>query len=180
MLLDSKEEIERKWSCVGNSKPNIELIELIKKFYVSSAILIADGEYYLMSLNCNMVVRADNDGNDPLCASRFSCNGAFEAFKLINNGDGSISLKSSANNKFVSVDSENQLVAKSESISENEKFIIIKVKNDEFSLRSVANNEFVCTDLDKDKKLFANRKSIEKWEIFNIFSINGNKIIINE
>lgn len=180
VLFDSKEEIERKWSNVGNSTPNIELIELIKKFYISSSILIVDGEYYFVAINCNMVVCADNDGNDPLCASRCSCNGAFEAFKLINNDDGSISLKSAANQKFVSVDSENKLVAKSESIGDNEKFTIIKVKNDEFSLKSVANAEFVCTDLDSDKKLFANRKSIQKWEVFNIFSINGNKIIINE
>lgn len=36
-----------------------------------------------------MVMCADNVGNDPLCTSRYSCNGAFVVFKLINNGDGS-------------------------------------------------------------------------------------------
>ncbi len=189
---DSYDTIYWKWSQVGQSSPNTTLLNAIKGYFpgtVNSAgsstgsqgqgtAYLADGEYYFTGVNSNKVICADNYGNDPLVANKDSYGGAWETISIVNNSDGTISLKSGANNNYVCVvnDESNQLLARSASIQGWEKFNLIKVSDTQYALQACVNNKFVCVDEDNGNVLYANRDSISGWETFHIYSVNGSQI----
>lgn len=176
---ESVETIRTKWSNVGNSNPNTALLSAIKPYFTEGqtnnpVTTISDGEYYLTAVANNRVVCADNAGIDPLIANRENYGGAWESISIVNNGDGTISLKSGANGKYVCavIDSSGQLIARTPDIKDWEKFIPYKVSDNEYALKSAANNKFVKADLNNNGVLYANSDSIAgAWEAFRITRI---------
>lgn len=187
---DSYDTIYSKWSRVGQSSVNSNLVNAIKSYFPgttnSSATggqgqgtaSLADGEYYFTAVDNGKIICGENSGNDPLVANRDSYGGAWETLTVVNNSDGTISLKSGANGKYVCavIDESNQLLARSASIGTWEKFYLIKVSDTEYALKAYANNKFVCTDQDKGNVLYADRDSVSGWESFHIYRTNGTQM----
>ena len=135
----------------------------------AAQVLLADGTYVLTSVANEMVVCAENYGNDPLVANRDSHGGNWEEFILVNNSDGTISLQSAYNGLYVCavIDEENQLLARSASISTWEKFEIEHITESQYALKAVANEKYVQADLNNSGVLTAASDSIGgAWEAF--------------
>lgn len=193
---DSYETILNKWGSVLKTS-NFDVNEgTVKRWimnYVNGAVAdqgnsavggqgqgeatLADGEYFFEAVDSGKIVCAGNAGNDPLVASMDSYGGAWETFNIVNNGDGTISLKSGANGKYVCavIDDCKQLLARSETIGTWEKFKLIKVSDTEYALKACANNKFVCVDQINGNVLYADRDSISGWESFRIYKVNGSQ-----
>lgn len=179
---DSYDTILKKWSAVGNGYENTNLTSVFIKYTpgtvkVTEADEIAAGKYYI---KCNnKIVCAENSGNDPLIANRTSFGGAWETFYVIKNSDGTISLKSDINGKYVCavIDENNQLLARSASISDWEKFIPIKIQANQYALKAVANGKYVKADFDdqiNNGQLKALSDSVGgAWECFDFYEIKG-------
>lgn len=136
-----------------------------------NTVKLPNGKYSIKSVVNEKYVVAENGGSDPIVANRDSYGGSWETFYLINNDDGTVSLKADANNKYVCavLDEENQLVPRSESVGTWEKFQIYKISDTEYGLKSAENGKYVKADLDNGGKLIAGSDSIAgAWEAFNI------------
>ncbi|WP_026507129.1 cellulase family glycosylhydrolase [Butyrivibrio sp. MC2013] len=139
----------------------------------NSSTILSDGEYYFKDSQ-GLVVCAENTGADPLVANKNSCGGAWETLVIVNNADGTISLKSRANDKYVCavIDEQNQLLARSDSIGTWEKYNLEKISDGSYALKAVANGKYVCADQNKSSVLYADRDSAGGWETFSIYKIN--------
>ena len=126
----------------------------------------------------NQVVCADNTGASPLAASRNSYGGAWETLTIVNNNDGTVSLKSSANGKYVCavIDEENQLLARSSSIGTWEKFYLERLSSGNFALKAYANGKYVSADQNKNNVLYADRDAAGGWETFRLYTTSGNSV----
>ena len=136
-----------------------------------NTVKLPNGKYSIKSVANEKYVATENGGSDPIVANRDSYGGSWETFYLINNDDGTVSLKADANNKYVCavLDEENQLVPRSESVGTWEKFQIYKISDTEYGLKSAENGKYVKVDLDNGGKLIAGSDSIAgAWETFNI------------
>lgn len=136
-----------------------------------NTVKLPNGKYSIKSVANEKYVATENGGSDPIVANRDSYGGSWETFYLINNDDGTVSLKADANNKYVCavLDEENQLVPRSESVGTWEKFQIYKISDTEYGLKSAENGKYVKADLDNGGKLIAGSDSIAgAWEAFNI------------
>ncbi len=187
---DSYDTIYSKWSQVGQSSPNANLINAIKGYFPGNTTsagtggqgqgtaAIADGEYYLKGVNSGKVVCADNYGNDSLVANKDTYGGAWETLTVVNNSDGSISFKSGANGKYVCavIDENKQLLARSSAIGTWEKFSLIKVSDTQYALKALANDKFVCVNEDNGNVLYADRDSVSGWESFYIYDVSGKQM----
>jgi aryl-phospho-beta-D-glucosidase BglC (GH1 family) len=177
---DSEATIRSRWSNVGTSTPNTTLINAVKPYFSTGQTsypitTIANGEYYLTAVANNKVVCADNTGTSPLIANRDTYGGAWESLTVVNNSDGTISLRSWANNNYVCavIDQSSQLLARSASISTWEKFTLYKVSSNQYALKSVANGKFVKADLNNNGVLYATSDFVGgAWETFNITPVN--------
>ena len=157
---------------VGNTTTN----DKIEKWDGSSSVTyntvkLSNGKYSIKSVANEKYVVAENGGSDPIVANRDSYGGSWETFYLINNDDGTVSLKADANNKYEGavLDEEKQLVPRSESVGTWEKFQIYKISDTEYGLKSAENGKYVKADLDNGGKLIAGSDSIAgAWEAFNI------------
>ncbi len=148
-----------------NDKTSAIVIEKVEKadFNNSNA--------YITSIANGQVVCAENGGSETIVANRSSCGGAWEIFQIVNNNDGTVSLKSIANGKYVCavIDENNQLLPRSESVGTWEKFIIEKISDGEYALYSLANGKYVQANLNDGGKLFATSETVAgAWEVFNI------------
>ncbi|MCQ5339699.1 DUF7910 domain-containing protein [Eubacterium ventriosum] len=136
-----------------------------------NTVKLPNGKYSIKSVANEKYVATENGGSDPIVANRDNYSGSWETFYLINNDDGTVSLKADANNKYVCavLDEENQLVPRSESVGTWEKFQIYKISDTEYGLKSAENGKYVKADLDNGGKLIAGSDSIAgAWEAFNI------------
>ena len=148
-----------------NDKTSAIVIEKVEKadFNNSNA--------YITSIANGQVVCSENGGSETIVANRSSCGGAWETFQIVNNNDGTVSLKSIANGKYVCavIDENNQLLPRSESVGTWEKFIIEKISDGEYALYSLANGKYVQANLNDGGKLFATSETVAgAWEVFNI------------
>ena len=148
-----------------NDKTSAIVIEKVEKadFNNSNA--------YITSIANGQVVCAENGGSETIVANRSSCGGAWETFQIVNNDDGTVSLKSIANGKYVCavIDENNQLLPRSESVGTWEKFIIEKISDGEYALYSLANGKYVQANLNDGGKLFATSETVAgAWEVFDI------------
>ena len=148
-----------------NDKTSAIVIEKVEKadFNNSNA--------YITSIANGQVVCAENGGSETIVANRSSCGGAWETFQIVNNNDGTVSLKSIANGKYVCavIDENNQLLPRSESVGTWEKFIIEKISDGEYALYSLANGKYVQANLNDGSKLFATSETVAgAWEVFDI------------
>ena len=126
----------------------------------------------LVAAHAGFVVCAENGGSAPLIANRPSCSGAWEAFLLLKNIDGSFSLKSLANDKYVSARPlpDARLIAEAPKVDEGEKFDLRKVpgKDATFTLRSRHTQKYVSVDENKGNVLMADRDVADTSEEFHI------------
>ena len=136
-----------------------------------NTVKLPNGKYSIKSVANEKYVAAENGGSETIVANRGSYGGSWETFYLINNDDGTVSIKADANNKYVCavLDEENQLVPRSDNVGTWEKFQIYKISDTEYGLRSAENGKYVKADLDNGGKLIAGSDSIAgAWEAFNI------------
>jgi len=178
---DSYDEIYRKWSNVGNAYENSNLISVVSRYLPGTVkrvetTTLPQGAYYL---TCDgKVVCAEDSGNAPLVANRDSFGGAWETLHIINNGDGSISFKSDVNGKYVCavIDENSQLLARSDVISDWEKFYLVHIQGNQYGIMAGANGKFVKADfgIDNVGELRATADSVAgAWEAFDIISLSG-------
>lgn len=127
----------------------------------------------LFAVHAGYVVCAENGGSDPLVANRPSCLGAWETFLLLKNIDGSFSLKSLTNDKYVSARPlpDGHLIAEAHKVDEWEKFDIKKVsgKPGIFTFWARSTQKYVSVDEIMGNKLIANRDVADAWEEFRIY-----------
>ena len=148
-----------------NDKTSAIVIEKVEKADFNNS------NTYIRSIANGQVVCAENGGSETIVANRSSCGGAWETFQIVNNNDGTGSLKSIANGKYVCavIDENNQLLPRSESVGTWEKFIIEKISDGEYALYSLANGKYVQANLNDGGKLFATSETVAgAWEVFNI------------
>jgi hypothetical protein len=123
---------------------------------------------YLTAMANGSIVSADDAGASPLVADRTSV-GDWEAFKVIDNDDGTISLLSKANGLYVTVDAgdDGALIARSASVGDAEKFRTFPQDDGGVALQSVANDQYVSADLNLGAVLHASRAAVGgAWEVF--------------
>ena len=140
-----------------------------------NTVKLPNGKYSIKSVANEKYVATENGGSDPIVANRDNYSGSWETFYIVNNDDGTVSIKADANNKYICavLDEENQLTPRSDSISTWEKFKIYKINDSEYGIRSAENGKYVKTDLDNGGKLIAGSDSIAgAWEAFNIEKVS--------
>jgi len=182
---DSEALIRTKWSAIGasgswrnNTVYDAMVVGLNQGGNPASGFILPNGEYYFKGVSTNQVICADNGGNDPLLANRNAYGGSWESFSVVNNSDGTISLKSGANNKFVCmVNNENfQLLARSSAIGDWEKFYLERITSTQFALKSFTNNKYVTINQSASNVLFATADAVNAWEVMYIHRTNGTQI----
>ncbi|MCK9858648.1 DUF5010 domain-containing protein [Paenibacillus sp. ATY16] len=117
------------------------------------------------ALSNDMIVTAENAGKDPMLANR-SAVGVWEQFIVRDAGDGLYALQANANNKFVSLQANNQLIPTAETIGANEKFQIIDAGGDNVYLKSTANGRYVSADVSSSVPLIVNKTEAGQAETF--------------
>ncbi|QAA34430.1 cellulase family glycosylhydrolase [Clostridium manihotivorum] len=168
---DSADTISDKWQKFNtdNFTPNTSFQNIVKK-YTTASTPVNTGYSYLTARANGNIISADNYGNDPLVANRSSA-GDWELFKVIDNGDGTISFLSKVNEKYVAADlnNGNKLIARSTSIQQWEKFKKVPQADGTVALQAMANNLYVTADLNNNGVLYATKSSVYgAWEAFNI------------
>ena len=141
-----------------------------------NTVKLPNGKYSIKSVVNEKYVAAENGGSDPIVANRDNYSGSWETFYIVNNDDGTVSIKADANNKYICavLDEENQLTPRSDSISTWEKFKIYKINDSEYGIRSAENGKYVKADLDNGGKLIVGSDSIAgAWEAFNIEKVGN-------
>ncbi len=127
----------------------------------------------LVGVHTGKTVCAENAGKDALAANRDALGGAWELFSLRKNGDGSFSLKSAANGKYVSADPGRGglLLAEGPVVDLREKFDLRKIpgKPGTFTLWSRAAGKYVSVDESQGNRLVADRDVAGDGEEFRIF-----------
>lgn len=123
----------------------------------------------MFSIGSNGYVSAEQGDVGPLTANGNKINET-TSFLLIRNADGTVSLKSKANEKFVSIDDfqGGKLIPESDNVSLRSKFKLELQKEDYcpfVAIKSVANGKYV-TSQSIGKTLMANKSTIGKWETF--------------
>ena len=127
----------------------------------------------LLAVNVGQAVCAEDGGNAQLVANRQTCGGSWEAFIIVNNGDGSFSLRSAANDKFVSAFPDGRMIAQGATADAWEKFDLKSVPGKEgvFTLWSQNTRKYVSVDENKGNVLIADRDVADAWEEFRIFCL---------
>lgn len=121
----------------------------------------------------NNYVSATATGTSFLTATA-SVASTWEQFQVINNANGTISLKATISGNYVAADTglsapdTNKLIANRGSIAGWEQFTVVPQSNGTVALRSMANGLYVSADLNIGGALVANRSSVAAWEQFVI------------
>ena len=109
------------------------------------------------------------DGDAELVANR-TVTDEWEIFALVMNPQGSWSLQSKANGKFVCVDLNQggKLLARNDTIDGSAEFELVPIggKRPRFALKSKATNKYVSVCENQGNILFANGPEIKDWEKF--------------
>jgi hypothetical protein len=79
---------------------------------------------------------------------------------------GTVSLRSRANDQYVSAPAGSPLIANQSAVGTNERFDLIDRGNGEVSLRARSNNSYVTADNAGARPLIANRTALGPWETF--------------
>lgn len=124
----------------------------------------------LVGANTGKTIHAEDYADGQLVANLNDGDGKSGLFTLIKNADGTFSLQSEMNGKFVSAippsHGDCRLVVNGPTIDAWEKFELTKVSNtfDEFTLRSLITGKYVSVNEDSGNRLFANRNAADAWE----------------
>lgn len=128
----------------------------------------------LVGVNTGKMIHAEDSADGQLVANLGACDGKSGLFTLIKNDDGSFSLKSEENGKFVSAVplsyGDCRLVVNGPKIDAWEKFELKSVENssDVFTIRSLITGKYVSVDENIGNRLFANRDVADAWERIRI------------
>lgn len=82
-----------------------------------------------------------------------------------------IALRARANQKYVTVDSTNTLIASKTTIGIQEQFELFSIISDEVAFKSLSNRKYVCAENAGALPLVANRDAISGWEAFKLFPL---------
>lgn len=114
------------------------------------------------------VVTAEGAGSQPLIAHTVNTD-VWELFDLIDNADGTVSLRSHANSLYVSApNSTTSLAASSSTIGTAQKFGLIFNADGSFSFSARSNSMIVCAESAGTQALIANRTAVGPWEEFDL------------
>ncbi|MBQ9886318.1 MAG: RICIN domain-containing protein, partial [Lachnospiraceae bacterium] len=128
-----------------------------------------DRTYAIKASANNLLACAENYGNDPVVARTQGNAQEWEQFKIVWNNDGTVSLLSMANNKYLSETTAKTLIAQASSIGNTEKFDIRPLGDSTYSIKSVSSGKYVTCDLNNNAVLVADRDSVGgAWEVFTI------------
>jgi hypothetical protein len=113
------------------------------------------------------LVTAESGGTQPLIAHTVNTD-SWELLDLIDNADGTVSLRSHANSKYVSAaNATTSLIADSTTIGTAQKFDLIFNADGSFSFRAKSNNQIVAAESAGTQPLIANRTAVGPWESFD-------------
>lgn len=151
--------------------PSTMAVDYVRVYQkTSSSTTIDFNKTYFIRANINnQLLCAENYGNDPIYANR-TAGDSWESFRFIQNSDGTVSIRSLYNNKYVCADlntSNQALVARSTVIDTWEKFQFIDLGNGTFALKALANNKYVQADINNGNIIRAAGNAIDAWEIFS-------------
>lgn len=128
----------------------------------------------IVGVHTGKVICAEDGGNSPLVANRRICLGAWEVFTVLKNDDGSFSMKSSANGKFVSANPNRGgiIISQGPKVDAWERFDIRDVpgKPGVFRIWSHVMQKYVSVDESVSNILIANRDNADIWEEFRFFN----------
>jgi outer membrane protein OmpA-like peptidoglycan-associated protein len=99
-------------------------------------------------------------------------------FKVYDLGNDQIALKTS-NDKYLSYNDDNQLVASKLMVGEREKFTVVKVSDEWLALKA-SNGTFVSFDPKKDNQIIVGKKMVAEWESFFITTIYNPEVKTEE
>jgi len=187
----SAEEIASWWSQVGTAQGSINtaLAEQVAKWCNAAVVPnnmgpqyadIEDGVYYFLGNNSQRVLKNTGEATEHKIGAigLAITDSDEEKFELIHNEDNTISLKSLANGKYVSVDAQDRLLrATADEITTSEKFYILQSSVTAVALKSALTQLFACvdenlTDFGEGYPVIADRASASSWETFNIYTLN--------
>ena len=152
----SENDILRIWGInnigTGNKSKNAMVYNKMKEnlpgtiFFMSNPFENKD-YFTLKALDSLKYVSADEYGEGQLRANRDST-GTWEHFHLYNNDDGTVSIQSRVNNKFLcsvfdNWDGKNPIISRSNHIEDWEKFKIEKLKNNIIVIKTKLNGKYI-------------------------------------
>ncbi|KAL3120968.1 hypothetical protein niasHT_002596 [Heterodera trifolii] len=160
----------------------LKLSPLIVVVLIQVCLLVSGQQspiVYLRSFANNKVVSAANAGQDQLVANLDvpdSAANAWEKFEWIKNSDGTVSLRTLINGKYVcaDLDREAKLIANKNWVQVWERFNVVNnAKDGTISLKAVANGKFVGAQQNlNNNPLTANRDNNNSgWEKFYVVII---------
>ncbi|MEK8031123.1 coagulation factor 5/8 type domain-containing protein [Ideonella sp. DXS29W] len=126
----------------------------------------------------NQYVSATATGTSYLMANA-AAPGAWEEFEIIDNANGTVSLKATVSGNIVSADiglaspNTGRLIANRTSIGTWEQFTLVPQSNGTVALRAEANQMYVSADLNNGGALVANRTTVQGWEQFTLTDGTG-------
>ena len=133
----------------------------------------------------NLYVTAENAGNSPLIANRNAL-GSWERFRIEDQGNGYVALRSLVNNLFVCAENAgaSPLIANRGAVGLWEQFQLVDAGGGNFSLIARVNGKYVCAENAGSSSLIANRDAIGSWEQFRLFvtlrAVINNKLVVAE
>jgi beta-glucanase (GH16 family) len=155
----------------GSTPPvNDVLVDYVRVFQAGAVPPPPTGSVVGIRASANgSFVSAENAGASPLVANRGAVS-TWEQFRVIDNGDGTISLQAVINGLFVAADlaSGGRLIANQGAINNTTRFRRVAQSNGTVALQAVANNQYVAADLNVGNVLIANRPSPSTWEQFTL------------
>ena len=115
------------------------------------------------------VVSAEAAGAGYLIANRTAAS-TWEQFQVVNNTDGTVSIRATINGRFVTTDMANgaRLIASQTASGNNEKFRMVAQTGGTVAFQAVSNNQWVSADLNLSGTLIANRAAVGTWERFTV------------
>ena len=118
-------------------------------------------EYYIQSLANDKLLSAGSTGNSPIAAEGAGTVLDEEAYRIIWNEDGTVSLQCVKNGKYLSavLEDGNYLMARGDSVGENERFLPEKLEEGVYALRAAGGN-YLSVDANADRVVYASVPSV--------------------
>jgi hypothetical protein len=132
--------------------------------------LLFNGTVGLRANANGQIVTAENAGASALIANRVVVD-VWETFDVIDNADGSVSLHSHADSKYVdAANSTTSLIADSTTIGPNEEFDLVYNPDGSISFHAHSDGDIVTAENAGASPLIANRTSVGQWESFQVLA----------
>ncbi len=169
----SLDEIKAWYARMNEQETNTNLVNVVSKYAEKEAVAnsmlpeyveIEDGSYYLMAMETENIVKV-GDGVAAATIEKDTTTNS-HMFVIENHDDDTISLKSAATGKYLSVGTDNQLTATAEEITDAEKFYPIKLSVTTLALKSKSAQLFVSCKEENNYVLEATASAGQSTESF--------------